>query len=35
VSFVSPKSDETIDVDIKTEDLRIDTYRSGGKGGQL
>jgi peptide chain release factor 2 len=32
--FVSPEIDETIDVDIKTEDLRIDTYRSGGKGGQ-
>jgi peptide chain release factor 2 len=32
--FVSPEIDETIDVDIKAEDLRIDTYRSGGKGGQ-
>lgn len=32
--FVSPEIDETIQVDIKSEDLRIDTYRSGGKGGQ-
>ena len=32
--YVSPEIDETIQVDIKTEDLRIDTYRSGGKGGQ-
>ncbi len=32
--FVSPEIDETIEVDIKQEDLRIDTYRSGGKGGQ-
>jgi len=32
--FVSPEIDETIEVDIKAEDLRIDTYRSGGKGGQ-
>ena len=32
--FVSPEIDETIEVDIKSEDLRIDTYRSGGKGGQ-
>jgi peptide chain release factor 2 len=32
--FVSPEIDETIEVDIKQEDLRIDTYRSGGAGGQ-
>jgi len=32
--FVSPEIDESIEVDIKPEDLRIDTYRSGGKGGQ-
>ncbi len=32
--YVSPEIDETIHVDLKTEDLRIDTYRSGGKGGQ-
>ncbi len=32
--FVSPEIDESIHVDLKLEDLRIDTYRSGGKGGQ-
>ncbi len=32
--FVSPEIDESIQVDIKDEDLKIDTYRSGGKGGQ-
>jgi len=32
--FVSPEIDDTIVIDIKAEDLRIDTYRSGGKGGQ-
>ncbi len=32
--FVSPEIDDSIHVDIKQEDLRIDTYRSGGKGGQ-
>lgn len=32
--FVSPEIDESIEVDIKAEDLKIDTYRSGGKGGQ-
>ena len=32
--FVSPEIDDTIVIDIKIEDLRIDTYRSGGKGGQ-
>jgi len=32
--FVSPEIDESIAVDIKPEDLRVDTYRSSGKGGQ-
>jgi len=32
--FVSPEIDESIEIDIKQEDLRIDTYRSGGAGGQ-
>ena len=32
--FVSPEIDDSIHVDIKAEDLRVDTYRSGGKGGQ-
>ena len=32
--YVSPEIDDTIQVDIKQEDLRVDTYRSGGKGGQ-
>ncbi len=32
--FVSPEIDESIQLDIKPEDLRVDTYRSGGKGGQ-
>jgi peptide chain release factor 2 len=32
--YVSPEIDETIHVDLKMDDLRIDTYRSGGKGGQ-
>ena len=32
--YVSPEIDETIQVDIKQEDLRVDTYRSGGRGGQ-
>ena len=32
--YVSPEIDETIEVNIKVEDLRIDTYRSSGKGGQ-
>ncbi len=32
--FVSPEIDDTIVIDLKMEDLRIDTYRSGGKGGQ-
>src|SRR6202522_188025 len=32
--YVSPEIDDTIEVNIRAEDLRIDTYRSGGKGGQ-
>jgi peptide chain release factor 2 len=32
--YVSPEIDETIEVIVKPEDLRIDTYRSSGKGGQ-
>ena len=32
--FVSPEIDETINIDIKPDELRIETYRSGGKGGQ-
>lgn len=32
--FVSPEIDDSIDVVIKPEDLRVDTFRSGGKGGQ-
>jgi peptide chain release factor 2 len=32
--FVSPRVDETISIEIKDADLRIDTYRSSGAGGQ-
>jgi peptide chain release factor 2 len=32
--FVSPEIDESIQIDVKPEDLRVDTYRSGGRGGQ-
>jgi peptide chain release factor 2 len=32
--FVSPEIDESINIVIKPEDVRIDTYRSGGAGGQ-
>src|SRR5947209_305153 len=32
--FVSPEIDESIEIDIKETDLKIDTYRSGGAGGQ-
>ncbi len=32
--FVIPEVDDTIEIDINPVDLKIDTYRSGGKGGQ-
>jgi peptide chain release factor 2 len=32
--YVSPEIDDSIDIVIKPDDLRIDTYRSSGKGGQ-
>ncbi|HCY94828.1 peptide chain release factor 2 [Treponema denticola] len=32
--FAFPVLDDTIEVDIRPEDLRIDTYRAGGAGGQ-
>ncbi|GMQ90149.1 MAG: peptide chain release factor 2 [Gammaproteobacteria bacterium] len=32
--FVYPEVDESIDVDIKSADLRVDTYRASGAGGQ-
>ena len=32
--FVYPDIDETIEIDLRPEDLRIDTYRAGGAGGQ-
>jgi peptide chain release factor 2 len=32
--FVSPEIDENIEVDIQDKDLRVDTYRSTGAGGQ-
>ena len=32
--FVSPEIDDSIQIDIKPEEIRVDTYRSGGKGGQ-
>ena len=32
--FVSPEIDDSINVEIKPDEIRIDTYRSGGKGGQ-
>jgi len=32
--FVSPEIDENIEIVIKPEDIRVDTYRSGGAGGQ-
>jgi peptide chain release factor 2 len=32
--FVSPEIDDNINIDIKPEELRVETYRSAGKGGQ-
>ncbi len=32
--FVIPEIDDSIEIEINPADLRIDTYRSGGKGGQ-
>jgi peptide chain release factor 2 len=32
--FAYPEVDDTIEININPEDLRIDTYRSGGRGGQ-
>jgi peptide chain release factor 2 len=32
--FVIPEIDDQIEIDIKPEELRIDTYRAGGHGGQ-
>jgi len=32
--FVIPEIDDSIEIDINPADLRVDTYRSGGKGGQ-
>jgi len=32
--FVYPEIDDTIQIDIRQEDLRVDTYRAGGAGGQ-
>ncbi|CAI0470076.1 unnamed protein product [Linum tenue] len=31
---ILPQADEVVDVQLKNEDLRVDTYRSGGSGGQ-
>jgi peptide chain release factor 2 len=32
--FVIPEVDDRIEIDIKPDDLKLDTFRSGGKGGQ-
>jgi peptide chain release factor 2 len=33
-AYIFPVIDDSIEVDIRPEDLRVDTYRSGGAGGQ-
>jgi peptide chain release factor 2 len=33
-AFVIPEIDDRIEIVVKPEDLRVDTYRAGGKGGQ-
>ncbi|GHU30717.1 peptide chain release factor 2 [Spirochaetia bacterium] len=33
-AYIFPVLDDSIEVDIRPEDLRVDTYRSGGAGGQ-
>jgi peptide chain release factor 2 len=33
-AYIFPVIDDTIEVEIRPEDLRVDTYRSGGAGGQ-
>ena len=32
--FVSPEIDDSVQIDIKPDEIRVDTYRSGGAGGQ-
>jgi len=32
--FVYPELDDAVEIDIRPEDLRVDTYRAGGAGGQ-
>ncbi|MBI4460706.1 MAG: peptide chain release factor 2 [Acidobacteria bacterium] len=32
--FVTPEIDDRIEIDLREEDLRVDTFRSGGRGGQ-
>jgi len=32
--YIFPEVDDTVEVEIRSEDLRVDTYRSGGAGGQ-
>lgn len=32
--FVTPELDDSVVIEIRDEDLQVDTYRSGGKGGQ-